>query len=196
MHPKKRKLAYFRYQLTDYLIFHHPAGVLPKVLLKSFDQLHAMLSRYCKVTVIFAQLHQSEYSEKNQQLTRTLSELSAKLKAYYKSYMGFFWVREHKAQTKSHHYHIAIMLNGSECQSSGRVDSVLTQIWAALDAKNFSYRLKNRIYRLERHGKQEELRAVLMRMSYMAKAEGKVSTPSYTNSFGYSRVKAKDLVYR
>nr|WP_159064965.1 inovirus-type Gp2 protein [Thaumasiovibrio subtropicus] len=157
---------------------------------RSYEQLDIMRSYYSKVTVILLQLHQATYTPSSRQLTNMLSKLKAKLQSHYGTKVGYFWVRE-QDKADSQHYHVAIMLNGHKCQRSKLVDIITQTYWENLHPDNFSFRVRNRIYHVRNDDDGRELRAIRMRLSYMAKREGKERFPSYTKAYGCSRLRAK-----
>ncbi|EGQ8608271.1 inovirus Gp2 family protein [Vibrio parahaemolyticus] len=188
LHPSKKHLAYFVYQGKPQLIFLSKKGIIQEVLNKSYRLIDIMLSYYSKVTAVLVQLHQAQSTEDNKLLTRMVQKLKGKLKKHYKCEIGYFWVRE-QDKAESHHYHMVIMLNGHKCQQSTLVDKVVQEAWQSIHPDNFSFRVRNRIYRIHRNGNGHELRALRMRLSYMAKKEGKTEFSNYTNVFRYSRLK-------
>ncbi|EOG1781945.1 YagK/YfjJ domain-containing protein [Vibrio parahaemolyticus] len=149
-----------------------------------------MLSHYSKVCVILLQLHQKEFSVCNTPISKFINQLKSKLEKHYKTKMGYVWVRE-QYEAHSQHYHIAIMLNGHTCQSSRGIDRVVKELWENIDKDNFSYRIKNRIYRPTRYEDDAEYRAAIMRMSYMAKKKGKTNFPYKVKANGSSHLRAK-----
>ncbi|UTV27881.1 YagK/YfjJ domain-containing protein [Photobacterium atrarenae] len=190
LHPSKPYLAFFPYQEGHHLIFYKKGGIIKEILNKAFGQLDAMLSHYTKVTVILLQLHQANPTQGSKPLTTMLARLKAKLQKHYGSQVGYFWVREQN-KAESQHYHMAIMLNGHKCQRSKLVDIATQTYWENMHPDNFSFRVRNRIYRIRPDDNGSELRATRMRLSYMAKKEGKSQFMSYTHSFGCSRLRKK-----
>ncbi|EGR0550174.1 inovirus Gp2 family protein [Vibrio cholerae] len=190
LHPSKSFLAFFQYQESYQLIFYKKTGVIKKILLKAFQQIDAMISHYSKVTVVLLQLHQATPSRTSNPLTNMLSKLKAKLKAHYGCKVGYFWVREQN-NALSQHYHMAVMVNGHKCQSSKLIDLATQAYWENLNPDNFSFKVRNRIYRIRNDDGGHELRAVRMRLSYMAKKEGKSQFAKNTHIFGSSHIQQK-----
>ncbi len=190
LHPSKKHLAYFVYQGEPQLIFLSKRGVIKEILHKSYCLIDIMLSYYSKVTAVLIQLHQAQATTDNHLLTHTVQKLKSSLKKHYKCEIGYFWVRE-QLKAESQHYHMLVMLNGHKCQQSALVDKVVQEAWQSIHPDNFSFRVRNRIYRINRTGNGHELRALRMRLSYMAKKEGKTELRTYTNTYGFSRLKTK-----
>lgn len=190
LHPTKKHLAYFLYQDEFQLIFYHKGGVIPKILHNSFKLIDIMLSYYSKVTAVLIQLHQAQPTSDNKLMTLMVTKLKNTLKKHYKCEIGCFWVREQN-EAESQHYHLIVMLNGHKCQQSKLVDEAAREAWQSIHPDNFCFRVRNRLYRIHRDQYDNELNALRMRMSYMAKKEGKTNFASYTNSFRCSRLKPK-----
>ncbi len=188
-HPSKKHLAYFLYQNTPQLIFSSKEGVMNEVLKKSFRLVDKMLGYYSKVTAVLIQLHQAQATADNKLLTIMIQRLKKALKSHYQCEVGYFWVREQN-KADSQHYHVIILLNGHKCQQSKMVDILTEKVWKKIHPDNFSFKLRNRIYRIHRHTNKSELRALRMRMSYMAKREGKSNNPLNTHDYGLSRLSA------
>lgn len=187
-HPSKKHLAYFLYQDHPHLIFNSKKGIIPEILNKSFKLVDTMLTYYSKVTAVFVQLHQAQPTEDNQLLTIMLQRLKAALKKHYRCEVGYFWVREQN-DANSQHYHMIVLLSGHKCQQSQLVDTASDNAWKSIHPDNFRFKPKNRIYRIKRNGSYRELRALRMRMSYMAKREGKNTIASNVNSYQCCRLK-------
>lgn len=168
LHANKKNLAYYEYKQQQQLIFYPSGGINKELLKRIYSQLDNMLSYYSKVTVIFLQLHQRRYTENNALLTKFFGLLKKRLSKHYGERIGHVWVRE-RHEAKAQHYHIAVMLNGHRCQKCYRVTQYAQQIWEMLGDKHFSYRVRNRLYRIERSEPNSELQAVRTRLSYLAK---------------------------
>ena len=191
-HQSKKFLAYYRYQNEQQLIFYRKSGIKKEILEQSFKQLDAMTSYYSKVTVILLQLHPDQFTADNDVMTRFLVKFKKRLEKKYKSKIGYMWVREQNT-AHAQHYHLAVMINGHKCNRSYAVNKICEEIWQGPMDTNFSYRVKNRIYHIKQYlGDDSELRAVRMRLSYMAKKETKDFT-KYTKSFGRSKLRPNQV---
>lgn len=186
-HPSKKHLAYFLYQDNPQLIFNSKEGIIPEILTRSFQLVDNMLTTYSKVTAVLVQLHQAQPTEGNQLLTIMLQRLKTTLKKRYRCKVGYFWVRE-QSDANSQHYHMIVFLSGHKCQQSKLVDIASDNTWKSIHPDNFRFKPRNRIYRIKRDGGYRELRALRMRMSYMAKKEGKSTIAPYVNSYQCSRL--------
>ncbi|SON50412.1 YagK/YfjJ domain-containing protein [Vibrio tapetis] len=187
LHESKKHLAYLNYCGEEQLIFYPQAGVIKKILVKSYKQLDTMMSCYSKVSVVFLQIHQKEFTEDNKQMALFIKRFQQRLSKIYPCRFAYIWVRE-QASAQSQHYHLAIMLSGHLCQSTRGIDLLCKDVWEQINPLNFSFKVRNRIYRIHRTDKQHELRAARLRLSYLAKIHSKTDFSSYTKSFGTSRL--------
>jgi len=191
LHESKKFLAYYRYQNEQQLIFYRKSGIKKEILEQSFKQLDVMMSYYSKVTVILLQLHPDQFTEDNAVMTRFFVKFKKKLEKKYKSKIGYLWVREQNT-AEAQHYHLVVLINGHKCNNSYTVNKICGEIWQGPMDTNFSYRVKNRIYCIKQYlNDNRELRAVRMRLSYMAKKETK-DFSKYTKSFGRSKLRQKE----
>ncbi|HDM8230066.1 TPA: inovirus-type Gp2 protein [Vibrio campbellii] len=189
LHPTKSKLAVYRYHELAYRIFYRPSGIDKKILQSSFDLAHNWMNYYSKFCAVILQLHQYEPSKNNHQLRLFLSKLTKALAKHYNTpNIGYFWVREHSNRDKQH-YHLAVLVSGHCCQHSRIIDEFANSLWKQQDTKNFSYKVKNRIYNVKRHGDNKEWLALLTRLSYFAKRDSKGKHPTRHN-FGRSQLLA------
>lgn len=186
LHPSKKFLAFFNHNNEEHLIFYYrETGVIKKILTRTFNLLDLMVRHYSKVSVILLQLHTKENTKNNKLITIFIQKLKQQLKSHYSSKIGYLWIRErHKVETP--HYHVAIMLSGHVCQNTFVVDTKTQALWQAIIPNGFSFRIRNRIYRISRNGNQSELRAVRLRLSYFAKKHSKEFSNHTFNCFGMS----------
>lgn len=190
LHPSKKHLAYYQHLGTPQLIFLSKKGPVIEILKKSFQLIDMMLCQYSKTTAVLIQLHQAHATRDNRLVATMMSQLKAALGKHYKCEVGYFWVREQE-HADSQHYHAVVIVSGHKCQCSKLVDHLVQDIWQRTDPNNYSYQVRNRIYRVNRGGNTPELRALRMRLSYMAKKEGKQGFASRTHSYGCSRFKVR-----
>jgi hypothetical protein len=189
LHPTKSKLAIYEHNQASQLVFMNPEGINLKILKAGFEQLDVMLGYYSKVTVVLLQLHQHTFTKGNQSISALFKKLITQLKKHYRCRIGYIWVREQE-QAVSQHYHAAIMLSGHVCQKSYEIDKLAKELWHQLDPANFSYKVKNRVYRIQTYLKNHELNAARLRLSYMAKNKGKSADKGVQN-YSTSRLKPK-----
>ena len=171
-------------------IFYYGGGINKKILKKIYAQIDVMSSYYSRVTVTIIQLHQAYFTYDNSLLSRFLQHFRRELKkrTRYGNRVGYIWVRE-QARADTQHYHIAFLLDGHHCKSAHIVSEITEEIWMTISGKNFSYRVKNRVYRISKTEEGERtLRAARMRLSYFAKNDTK-KTHKHINSYGVSRLK-------
>lgn len=191
-HESKKHLAYYAEGSRLHPIFNSPAGVCTKILKTGFKQLDSMLSYYSKVTMVLLQFHVPDFSYDNKSLSIFISRLKRKLSKHYGKRLGYLWVRE-QDNSKAQHYHMCIMLNGHKCQSTRRIDAIVKSEWESFGERYFSYRIRNRIYRINRTYDVKELRAAKTRLSYLAKLETKQRTPRYTKTYHASSLQPRKI---
>ncbi|WIH23367.1 YagK/YfjJ domain-containing protein [Photobacterium damselae] len=163
-----------------------------KILKQGYKQLDNMLTYYSKVTVVFLQLHQTEFTPDNGVISLFLKQLKRRLEKHYNCTVAYLWVRE-QGGAPAQHYHLVVMVNGHKCSSSQYILKVATEIWESQKGGNYSFKVKNRIYRIETYKNNNEYQAARMRMSYLAKMKTKDTSRPYLNSFGVSRVAPNPL---
>lgn len=187
LHPTKSKLALYRHGAQVYQIFYRATGIDQNILKSSFDLVKSWTNHYSKFCAVILQLHQNQPSDNNQQLSTFLTKLTHALQKHYNTpNIGYFWVREHSGRDKQH-YHLAVFISGHCCQHSGTIDTLANTLWKQQDERNFSYQVKNRIYKVNRYGFDKELPSLLTRLSYFAKNDTKSRNPS-RNSYGRSQL--------
>ncbi|NIY92583.1 rolling circle replication-associated protein [Vibrio diazotrophicus] len=190
IHPTHKNVAYITYKNQEQPIFFYAGGLYQNILFSAFEQLDALFSYNNKVTVIFLQLHQPLFSESNKNISMFINKLIRKIKARdYGSRVAYSWAREEGKLGNNLHYHVAIMVNGSLCQSDYYIEKDANEIWCSLGAGCYTWRLKRNTYRLRREGKDHLIRAVRMRLSYAAKKATKDFKQK--RKFGCSQLKPR-----
>ncbi|ANQ25174.1 hypothetical protein BA894_01340 [Vibrio natriegens] len=190
LNNKKSKLAFYCHQDQYYPIFYRPTGVNIRILESSWDLVANWIGYYSKFCAVFLQLHQSQPSEDNKQLSKFLRILTKRLSKHYSTpNIGYFWVREHSGRDKQH-YHLMVLISGHCCQHSGVVDKLTREVWKEIDKNNSNYEVKRRVYKVNRYGHDKERRALLTRLSYFAKNDSKTVHGSRHN-FGRSQLLKK-----
>jgi hypothetical protein len=185
LHPSKDKLAFFEYKQRQCLIMYYKGGVNTKILMQIFKQLDIMISYYSRVSVVQLQFHLREPTPDNKVISVFLTALIKKLKAKYKSEIGYVWIREQNG-APAQHYHMAIMLSGHVCESSHHIYMIAKEVWKAQNENGYSYRVENSLYRISRYC-DNELKATRYRLSYFAKNKTK-DFDKHIKKFGVSRL--------
>ena len=188
MHPTHKNVAYVNYKKQQQPIFFYEGGTYIDILFSAFEQLDALFSYYSKVTVIFLQLHQSPYSECNKLISLFFQRLIKKIKKrYHATRVAYSWAREEGKHGDNLHYHLAVMVNGSLCQSGYHISKDADTIWRSLASRNYTWSIKRNTYRLQRKGNDHLTRAARMRLSYAAKKATKDFKQK--RKFGCSQIK-------
>lgn len=194
LHPTRKKVAYLEYKGEQQPVFLYPEGIHVDSLCNCYEQIDNMFSYHRKVTIALIQFHQSQCNQSNQMLSRALNRLVKALKEQYKTKrIGYFWARE-EGISKIPHYHIAILLDGSVCQSSYHVFRHAKNIWEALKTGNYVWQPSRSLYLLNRNDTERfKLRAARMRISYAAKKTTKQTISSRVRKFGCSQISVTDI---
>lgn len=161
-------------------------GYYSIILKRMYEQLFCMLDYHNKVLVIRFDLHQPLFTDDNKRITTFNRRIKKWLKRYYSTnQIGFVWVRE-REKVKNQHYHFALFLNGNKIQRPSLALDYIRETWQGMSG--FCYTPKNCYYQIRRDD-TETLESAIKRLSYLAKAKGKDSKPSGTNSFYTSKLK-------
>ncbi|ELA7006773.1 YagK/YfjJ domain-containing protein [Vibrio parahaemolyticus] len=151
-------------------------------------QLNLMQEAYARVICISFQLHLPEgaYSDDNKCISKFLSTSKTLLKRTYQlKKHGYCWARE-RGSSNQQHYHVWFFLEGRKVQSSHKVASILKSHWKAISNGRLSLP-KNPYYRLHRKDLLLK-RAVIYRLSYLAKEQSKESQYQL-KKYGCSRLR-------
>lgn len=157
------------------------------ILMKTYNQMNAMLSHHCKVLVIRFDLRMTEYSPTNEVVSEIMRVMVKQLKQHYKmKRVGYVWARE-QASSDKQHYHCALMIDGNKTRHPKKV---LERLECITDARNQlpPYTPKNCYYNVTR-GDLKAFSSALYRLSYLAKVNTKGMRPTFTNDYSTSRVK-------
>lgn len=159
------------------------SGVYTSLLHKIIEQLDCGLDIYKRVLLVRFDLHQSEYTENNKRMTQFKKRLFKRLESRYETKaIGYVWVREHE-KAKSQHYHWAIWIDGDKVRHSKKLLELIKSIWA--DMSGYVPTIANPYYFID--SSEQRLEAIY-RLSYLAKARGKVNRPNQTKDYSTSRV--------
>ncbi|MGF1716763.1 inovirus Gp2 family protein [Photobacterium chitinilyticum] len=188
-HESKPHLSYYIYNNIAWLIFNFEQGIDKKILNRIFQTLESMVSYYSKVKVVFLQLHTGEYTDNNAVMSGFIQELRVCISQYYNCKVGFIWVREYK-KGEGQHYHLALMVSGHSCLRSKIIQDKANVLWKKHNQNGYSWRVKNRIYSVNR-GDTQSIQAAILRLSYFAKKETKNNVAPTTKRFQASRLKPK-----
>lgn len=167
-------------------IFTHQMG-------KMIEQLEIMQVHHRKVMVLVFGLHLPNhgYSKNNQVMAKLFNILRYRLKKIYKMVrLGYAWCRERNIAS-AQHYHVALMLNGSQIQYPDKLLRLLTQWWGEVSEGGHLFVPKNCYYLLIRQENALTKADAIYRLSYLAKVNSKQSREGVTNDYGTSRLKLK-----
>lgn len=158
------------------------------ILVKTVEQLDAMLSYDCKILVFRFDLHLYESTDDNQLMSQLIRRYRQWIGRQGHSRLGFIWCRE-QATGKAQHYHCAFILDANKTRHSHHHIKKIERLWMDRDYGNV-YTPKNCYYVIKRDDAKSYQRA-FSRLSYLAKVDTKDVRPSTTNDYSTSRIKPK-----
>ena len=160
------------------------SGIYTSLLHKIIEQLDCCLDLYKRVLLVRFDLHQIEYTESNTRMTQFKKRLFKRLENIYETTnIGYVWVREHE-KAKSQHYHWAIWIDGDKVRHSKKLLELIKTVWS--DISGHVPTIANPYYFIDSTEQRSE---AIYRLSYLAKARGKVNRPSQTKDYSTSRIK-------
>ena len=135
------------------------------------NQLQAMLYHHSRVTVIRFDLHLYRPFETNKEMSRLIDKIKKRLRAKYGlTRLGYVWVREVE-RAKSHHYHVALFVNGNKLQYPSNLLNWIEKVWTARGHPK-PFVPKHCFYVVPR-GDSWVRQVAFKRLSYLAKVRGK-----------------------
>ncbi len=182
-------------QITEFMGQTHwvnakKSGLYTRQLKQILNQLEAMLSHHNKVFLLRIDLHQPEYTNTSQQVSKFFKRLSEFVKNHYQlKRMGHAWVRE-KEKAKQQHYHCVIMLDGNKIRAPHKLIQTAQWYWETLHDGSLCWPSERSYYQISRTDTQT-LQDAVYHISYLAKGRGKGYKPAQAKNFGTSRLSLK-----
>ncbi len=166
------------------------SGLYTKTLGVILRQVEAMLSHHNKVLLVRFDLHQTEYTDTSEAVTRLFKRLGDYLKPKYKlKRIGFAWVRESE-RSKNQHYHCFLLVDGNKFKTSYKINERIRWYWEVLNDGSIHWPSPRCYYLLTRNDR-ETMQDAIYHISYLAKGRGKGYKPAQSKNFGGSRLKLK-----
>jgi len=166
------------------------SGLYTKTLGVILGQVEAMLSHHNKVLLVRFDLHQPEYTDTSEAVTKLFKRLGDYLKPKYKlTRVGNVWVREME-RAKSQHYHCVLLVDGNKFKTSYRLMERIRWYWEALFDGSIHWPQPRCYYLLTRNNR-ETMQEAIYHISYLAKGRGKGYKPKQAKNYGASRLKVK-----
>ena len=159
--------------------------------LRSFhSQMKNMLSHHCKVLVLHMDFHVNLEHWQEGDFSLLLKRSKQLIGKYYKlKRIGHGWGRE-GSQSGSHHYHLALMLDGNKVNHPMVVTNILTQEWTKLGhphpRRNNHHLITNTV--------DDKFKNAFHHCSYIAKVHTKDQQPNKARNFGASQIKPAERI--
>jgi hypothetical protein len=179
-----------QYNNRTWFINSKKSGIYTHMMKGILDQVEAMLSHHNKVFLLRFDLHQHNYSNTSDHVSRFFKSLSEHLRHKYKlKRFSYVWVREQE-KAKQQHYHCFILLDGNKVQQSAYILKKAKDDWEFYFDGYLCWPPKRCYHRLTRddHASTQE---AIYHISYLAKGRGKGYKPAQAKNFGRSRIKPK-----
>ncbi|EJB8442495.1 inovirus-type Gp2 protein [Vibrio parahaemolyticus] len=195
MHRKFQHVAYYEYKGIQQPIYYYPQGIFLKALTKAYAQLDNLLSYHSRVTVALIQFNQTTQLSHNKHLSKFIQKLKNLCVEHYSikgERFGYSWAREEGKEGNNQHYHIAIMIDGSVCNSAYQITQLAKQACLAVSPLYSIHAPKRNEFKVQRVGEQQKLRTARMRASYAYKYATKEKVPKGVRRFGNSSIKPKE----
>jgi hypothetical protein len=119
---------FMRYELLDLSTGYYYRSDIQDQILNCLD---GMIQEHCKVFTIRLDIRFPEgYSsdDKNKEISKLMSRLND-YSSYHKIDMRYIWARE-KNNSPNHHYHAALILDGSKTQNGWGMRNTAERIWS------------------------------------------------------------------
>ncbi|GKT12614.1 MAG: hypothetical protein ISEC1_P1593 [Thiomicrorhabdus sp.] len=162
------------------------SGCYLEMLQSMASQLVLCYEEWKRVFVYRFDLHQAEYTENSEHLSRFIRVLRGWVEREYKSKMGFAWVREQE-KSKAQHYHVVVFIDGDNLQYSGKLGEKVKSVWE--DDTCGARTVPTIESPFHKVNSVDKLKEAFYRVSYMAKVRGKGFRPPQSKDFGTSRLK-------
>lgn len=164
-------------------------GLNKRHLVRLFQQMDVMLTKYSKVCVIQFDLHMLEYTPDNKQMAIFKRRLFGRISTKYKiceNDIGYFWCREYE-KGKGQHYHWALIVDGKKVRSGFPINAMAQMVWERMDG-SFHIRHYHNVSRTS-YIKQSD---AMDHLSYLAKTRTKGYAGDKVKSFSSSKVQYPD----
>lgn len=161
-----------------------PNGWMPKLMKGLGERFCDALGQHSQVLIARFDLHLSQYTEDNAQISEFMAKLNYWVKHHYKGVneVRYVWVRELE-KAKQQHYHVALMLNGNKIRNPYYIHEKGKEIWTELRGSSYHISKHHHFHRDD----HDRICEAFYHISYLAKARGKGYKPEKTKNFGASR---------
>lgn len=175
----------YEFNGTNWKVKGGKGGLNKRHLVRLFQQMDVLLTKYSKVCVIQFDLHMLEYTPDNKQMSIFKRRLFGRISSQYKipeKDIGYFWCREYE-KGKGQHYHWAVLLDGKKVWSSYKTNDLAKAVWENMDG-TFHIR---RYHNVSRNSFIKQSHA-MDHLSYLAKTRTKGYAGEKVKSFSSSKI--------
>lgn len=159
-------------------------GIIKEILEKLIEQLQISYEIHRRLHVLRFDLHQENYSDDNQTISRFFNLMNQWLRRNYQmKEIGYGWVRE-KERAKSQHYHCVYYLDGDKIRYPNKLIKKIKEAWIHGHVPV----VQNPYFNINQSNHETEMQNAIKRISYMAKLRGKGYRKPQTKDYNVSRL--------
>ena len=159
-------------------------GIIKEILEKLIEQLQISYEIHRRLHVLRFDLHQENYSDDNQTISRFFNLMNQWLRRNYEmKEIGYGWVRE-KERAKSQHYHCVYYLDGDKIRYPNKLIKKMKEAWIHGHVPV----VENPYYNINQSNYSTEMQNAIERISYMAKSRGKGYRNPQSKDYNVSRL--------
>ena len=160
-------------------------GIIKEILEKLIEQLQISYEIHRRLHVLRFDLHQENYSDDNQTISRFFNVMNQWLRRNYEmKEIGYGWVRE-KERAKSQHYHCVYYLDGDKIRYPNKLIKKIKEAWILGHVPV----VENPYYNINQSNYSTEMQNAIKRISYMAKSKTKGYRKPQSKDYNVSRLK-------
>jgi hypothetical protein len=159
-----------------------------EILDRGINQLKMMLKHHCKVLAIRLDIHISELTKLNTNISDFIGYLTSYIKRHYLTKrVGYVWVREIE-KSKKQHYHLHLFIDGNKVRTSHHIVSVAKKY---LNKKGMTLHHPDKCYSMVYRYNKDSIDEIVYRFSYLAKTRGKGYINKNVRNYSTSQIKDK-----
>ena len=163
-------------------------GIYLSIVHKMIDQLEICQEKWGRVFAVRLEPRQDYYRGDNKLMSRFICNFKKKILIKYGiREMGFQWCREIET-AKQQHYHVVVFLDGYKVNSAWSIHRIGKEVWERIHSGNHMSYVKNRSSYDVRKGDELTKRALIKRVSYLAKTRGKSYRDPQAKDYSSSRL--------
>lgn len=187
---KTTSLTHYQFENSTYPINTHDGKLTCycEILDRGINQLNIMLKHHCKVLAIRLDIHISELSKLNTDMSDFIGYLTSYIKRHYLTKrVGYVWVREIE-KSKKQHYHLHLFIDGNKVRTSHHIVSVAKKY---LNRKGMTHHHPDNCYSMVYRDNKDSIDDIVYRFSYLSKTRGKGYINKNVRNYSTSQIKDK-----